>query len=152
VSEPQPPAVPDVADETPRYGPAFWTCLAIGGACVAFGVLSLITRRGAADPVTVGAFVVALALLHDLLLAPVVVAVAWVVRAITPGAVRGVVLGALALSAIVVGFAVPLLAGWGEQPDNPSLLPRRYGIGTAIVVACVWFSAAAIVLARRHRR
>jgi hypothetical protein len=46
-------------------------------------------------------------------------------------------------------FSVPMLFGWGAQPDNPSFLPRNYAVGLALVLAVVWGLAAAMVLRRR---
>ena len=43
-------------------------------------------------------------------------------------------LGAVAVSAIVVVFSIAGLRGWGVQPDNPSFLPRNYAFGLAVAL------------------
>lgn len=142
------PPFEDPSEHTGRHGPAFWICLAIGGGCMAFGLVSLFSRAAATDPPNFAVFFVGLALVHDLVLAPIVIGVAWLLRRVTLRGVRGVLFGALAVSAIVAGFSIPFVAGWGIQPDNPSFLPRDYGLGLLVVLAWVWIAAAAIGLAR----
>jgi hypothetical protein len=135
---------------TSRYGPLFWTCLVIGGAVMGFGLVSLLSKAGATDPPNVAAFLLGLALAHDLLIAPAVIGAAVLLRRVTPRAARGALFGAIAVSAIVVLFAVPLVAGWGRQADNPSLLPRDYGYGLLVVLAAIWAVAAAMLARGRH--
>jgi hypothetical protein len=115
---------------------------------MAFGLISLFSRAAATDPPNFAVFFVGLALIHDLVLAPVVIGVAWLLRSVTPRGIRGVLFGALAVSAVVAGFSIPFVAGWGIQPDNPSFLPRDYGLGLVVVLAWVWITAVAIGLAR----
>ena len=139
-------------EQTSRYGPAFWICLAIGGGFLVFGLVSLFARASATDPVNFAVFLVGLALVHDLLLAPAAIVAARLLRPVTPRTIRGVLFGALAVSAIVAGFSIPLLAGWGAQADNPSFLPRRYGLGLLVVMAWVWLAAFVVAIARRGGR
>jgi MFS family permease len=136
-------------EQTSRYGPMFWTCLAVGGGCMGFGLISLFARAAATDPTNFAVFFVGLALVHDLLLAPAVIVAAWLLRSVTPRPIRGVLFGALAVSAVVAGFSVPFVAGWGAQPDNPSFLPRPYGFGLLVVLAWVWVIALAVAFVRR---
>jgi len=137
-----------VAEETSRYGPLFWSGVALGWAAISFGVWSLLSKPGATHPPAVAVWVVGLALAHDLLLAPVALLVAWLVHRTAPRVARGLVLGALAISAIVALFAFQLVRRFGAQPDNPTFLPRNAGAGLVVVIAIVWIVAAAL-LARR---
>ena len=127
----------------------FWICLAIGGGCMGFGLISLFAKAGATNPANFAVFFIGLALVHDLLLAPAVIVAAWLLRSVTPRPIRGVLFGALAVSAIVAGFSVPFVAGWGAQPDNPSFLPRPYGLGLLVVLAWVWVIALGVAFVRR---
>jgi hypothetical protein len=144
------PPFADSGDHTSRYGPLFWVCLSIGGACIVFGLVSLFARSAATDPPNFAAFLFGLALVHDLLIAPAVIVTAWVLRSLTPRAARGLLFAALAVSAIVAGFSIPFVAGWGAQPDNPSFLPRNYGLGLLVVLAWVWVVAIGLAFARRR--
>lgn len=120
---------------------------------MAFGLVSLLSKAAATRPLNFAVFFVGLALVHDLLLAPVTLLAASGVRRVSPRTGRGLLLGSLAVSVIVVLFAVPMLFGWGDQPDNPSFLPRNYALGVAIALASVWGTAAAILVFRvRVRR
>jgi hypothetical protein len=136
------------SEPTSRHGRTFWFCLAIGAGCMAFGLISLFSRAAATDPPNFAVFFIGLALVHDLVLAPVVIGAAWLLRGVLPRRVRGLLYGALAVSAIVAGYSIPFVAGWGIQPDNPSFLPRDYGFGLLVVLAWVWITAVAIGLAR----
>ena len=82
-------------------------------------------------------WLVAGVLLHDAVLAPLTVAVAWVAlriagtRRLGPWAVGLVLLGPLTL------LAVPVLGRFGARADNPTLLDRPYWAGWTGVVAMV---------------
>lgn len=83
------------------------------------------------------------ALLHDLLVAPLTLAVALVVRRAVPHPLRSWALGALVVSATTTLMAWPALRGYGERPDNPTILPRDEWRGLAIILALVWTLALA---------
>jgi hypothetical protein len=141
----------DPAELTSRYGPLFWSCLAVGSVVMGFGLVSLLSRAGATKPLNFAAFYVGLALVHDLLLAPATIVIATIVRGVSPRVGRGLLFGALVVSAVVVLFSTPLLFRWGAQPDNPSFLPRNYALGLALVLAVVWVVAAVLLLTRTRR-
>lgn len=147
-----PPPHADAPDHTSTYGPLFWVALVVGGAFMVFGLLTLFSKAAATQPLNFAVFFVGLALVHDLLLAPAVIIVATGVRRVSPRMSRGLLCGSLAISAIIVAFALPMVLRWGDQPDNPSFLPRDYSFGLAIVLAVVWGLAAAVLVDRRRRR
>jgi hypothetical protein len=137
---------------TSRYGPLFWSCLAVGTVVMGFGLVSLLSKAGATNPANFAVFFIALALVHDFVLAPATIAIATGLRSVSPRTGRGLLFGALVVSAVVVLFAAPLLFGWGAQPDNPSFLPRNYPSGLALVLAVVWGVAAVLLLGRTRPR
>lgn len=143
-----PPPIADDVEDTSNYGPVFIMGCVVGGACMAFGVISLLTHAGSTKPVNFAFFFVGLALLHDLVLVPVVLAVAWILRKGSPKVARGLIMGAVAVSAIVIAFAIPGLRGWGLQDGNPSFLPRNYAFGLAVSLAVIWL-VTGLLLARR---
>jgi hypothetical protein len=149
-TELQPPAAEEALLQ-PRYGAWFWASVVIGWSAIAFGVISALTHRGATRPPTLALWVIALTLLHDLVFAPLELGAAWALRTSLPRVARGVVMGALVVSGLIVLYAIPFAARWGEQADNPSLLPRDVGAGVLQVLAIVWF-VAAVMLAMRLRR
>jgi hypothetical protein len=145
-----PPSAP--VREATGHGPAFWWGLALGSGVMAFGLITLLSRAAATRPLDVGAFLIALALGHDLLLAPATIVIAAGLRRAFPHGGRGILSGALFVTAVVVAFSIPLVTGWGAQPDNPSFLPRNYASGVAIVLGAVWGVAAALWILRDRKR
>jgi hypothetical protein len=90
-------------------------------------------------------------LLHDAVLAPVVVLVGLALRRVVPEAARGpVVVGAVVLASVTL-VAVPALGRFGARPDNATLLDRPYAAGWLAVAGLV---AVVVVLATvvRSRR
>ena len=131
-----------------RPGLSFWIGLAVGGAVMAYGVRGVLTELGPGNPVKLATWVVGLDLIHDLLLAPVVVAAGLLLAAVLPDRARGPVRAATAMSGVVVLFSVPLLTGWGRRAGNPSTLPLNYAHSVLVVLAVVWAVALIVVVAR----
>jgi len=136
---------------TSRYGPLFWSGVAVGSIVMGIGLVALFSKSGATNPANFAVFFIGLALVHDLILAPATIAIATGLRSVSPRTGRGLLFGALVVSAVVVLFAAPMVSGWGAQPDNPSFLPRNYVLGLALVLAVVWGVAAVLLLARTRR-
>ena len=132
-----------------RPGRLFWISVAVGWSIAAFGIWTLFDRRGATKPLNVAGLFVGLALVNDLVLAPLLSAIALALgRRLSPG-VLGVVLGALVVSGTLVLVSLPVL--FGDRPaDNPSLLPRNYPLGLAVALVLTWSVAVALVLLRRR--
>ncbi|HEY1279492.1 MAG TPA: hypothetical protein VGF22_07455 [Acidimicrobiales bacterium] len=134
-----------------RPGKAFWIGLATGWAVMAFGVAGLIANRADTKPFEVAYRFLELALLHDAVVAPLAFAAGAVATHWLPPIGRGPVRGALALSAIVVVFALPLVQRLGAR-QNSSVLPLAYGPNLAIVLGAIWLATAGIVARRVVRR
>ncbi|MBC7639452.1 MAG: hypothetical protein H7231_06685 [Rhodoferax sp.] len=113
---------------------------ALGG----LGVLAMLwaafltlTGGKATNPAGVATWLVAGLVLHDAVLAPVVVAVGWVCARVLPGWLRAPVqTGALVIGVLTLA-SVPLLLGRGHRPDNPSADPLDYPRNLLTVVAVV---------------
>lgn len=135
-----------------EHGPVFWIGVAAGWAVMAFGIWTLFRRAGATRPMNFGALFVGLALIHDLLLAPVVTVLAAWLGPRLPARERALVTGAAIVSGVLAIVALPPILG--TQPaDNPSLLPRHYPVGLVIALVSVWgVTGLAIALARLRSR
>lgn len=121
--------------EAPR-GALFWTLATLGWAGIAFGVVGLVVDG--VDLVGFAPWFVGGAIVHDLLLAPVVLGCAWVIgRALPPPVAIPVKVG-LAVSALVAVYAWPLVRGYGKSPAVPSALPLDYGRSVVIALLVVW--------------
>ncbi|MCZ7457172.1 hypothetical protein [Streptomyces sp. WMMC940] len=86
--------------------------------------------------------------LHDAVLAPLVLGVGMLVAALPA---RGVVRGALVVGGSLVLITLPLLLRPGTPP-NPSALPLPYGRNLVIVLGAVAGVACLVLIVRRLRR
>jgi hypothetical protein len=133
----------------PAGGRGFWLALAAGGTVMAFGAGGLLGHAEATMPAAWARWLAAALLVHDLLVAPALLAVGWLVGRL-PGGWRAPVRAGLLVSATVVLVTLPAFLGDGRatQPGNASLLPNRYGRSLALVLGPVW---AGVILAGRRR-
>jgi len=119
-----------------------------GLSAAAYGGL-LLAQRGWANFEATLTWLIGGVVLHDALLAPATLAVAWAALRLVrrerlgPWAVGVVLLGPLTL------LAIPVLGGFGVRSDNPTLLDRDYwaGWGGLVVVVVV-----GILVARHAER
>jgi hypothetical protein len=113
-----------------------WATLAAGLAGLGYGVL-LLLRLGWGNLTATSTWLVGGVLLHDAVLAPLVVAAAVLALRRVPGhrlapwAVGLVVLGPVTL------LSVPVLGRFGARPSEPSLLDRNYWLGWSALVVVV---------------
>lgn len=127
-------------------GPRFWISAAVGWAVIGWGVVGIFRHSLDTRPANLAKFVVGGVLLHDLLVAPLVVVAGVLLARAVPGRARGPVQAALAVSAIVALFAWPLVRAYGLAAHNPTSLPHNYALNLAIVLAIVWATAGAAIL------
>ena len=136
-----------------RPGIAFWVGLLIGGAVMAYGIRGVLMDSRATDPSVLVQWVVGADLVHDLIVAPLVVAVGWAVTRTVPLVVRvPIQLGLVATGVVlVVGWAP--LRGYGRAtvPDNPSVQPLDYSTAVLTVLAAVWIVVAVWIAIRLVR-
>jgi hypothetical protein len=123
----------------------------VGALLAAYGGWLLVSRQDPDQVLAAGEWLVAGVLLHDAVLAPLVLG-SWVLVARlagpawrAPTAVGLVVLGSVTL------LAVPVLGRFGARDDNRTLLDRHYGLGWLVVAGLVVLAVAAAGLVRsRH--
>jgi hypothetical protein len=124
----------------------------VGLACTVVGFRSLLVESGDTHPTATAAWVVALAVAHDLLVVPVVLAIGVAVKRLSPPGVRAPIETGLLVSGSLALIAWPLVRGYGRLPDNPSILPRDYGAGLVAILILVWVATLALALLGRRRR
>lgn len=135
-------------DLDPRW---FWPALAAGGAVSLYGVVRV--SQSFVDTPLFLRWLVGLALVNDLVVAPLVGVAGWVVHRLLPRWAADIVIAGLGVAAITTLFAWPLVRGYGARP-SASHLPRDYVTGlTIILVAIAAVTGAALLTAayRRHR-
>lgn len=139
--------------QTPRYGRLFWSLLPVGGLLMAWGLIGLLRESRLTVPASWLRWLLGGLLAHDLLLAPVILAIGLAVRRLPP-APQPPVRAALIVSGALGLMSVPLLLGYGRatQPGNSSLLPGDYPANLAAVLGAVWAIAGVWALLTRRRR
>jgi hypothetical protein len=120
---------------------------------LAYGVWIAIRDGHDTHPFELLRWVIASDLAHDLLAAPFIVAVGWLVGRRAPIPLRAPLRWSLATSGVLLLVAWPFVRGYGRDPSIPSLLGRDYTtgllayLGATWVVGLVWFGVA---VGRRH--
>ncbi len=134
--------------EQRRAGPLFWISAGAGWAVMAFGLRGIFEHSLDTRPANLARFVVGGALLHDLVVAPLVIIAGVVVARAVPRRGRAVVQAALVISGIVALFSYPLVRAYGLAANNPTSLPHNYARNLLVVLGVVWAVAATALLLR----
>ena len=131
-----------------------WTCFVVGALIMAYGVVGLLDSTSWSAAKSVALWVVGADLLHDLVVAPVVCVLGFVIARRVSAAWRWPVRAATLTSALVLAVAYPALRGFGRDrvPDNRSVLPLDYPTAVATVLVVVWVVALIWGLASWGRR
>lgn len=115
------------------------------------GIRGMLLNRGATRPFFLIRLLVGLDLVHDLVLAPVVLVMGWTLSRVVPARLRAPLQGGLFCTAVVVAIAYPFVRGFGRIATNPSALSRNYAHGLLVTLAVVWAVTAAAMV-RSWRR
>jgi hypothetical protein len=127
--------------------------LAAGAPVMAYGVWGAVGEAGRVHPPELARWIVGAAVVHDLVVVPVVLAVAWSARRVVPEPAWRAVRSGLVVSGTLALVAWPFVRGYGRSAGNPSLFPRDYAAGLLAALAVVWaVVAVAVVAAHRRRR
>ncbi|MFF8268400.1 hypothetical protein ACF059_13510 [Streptomyces sp. NPDC016562] len=128
-----------------RVGGGRWVLGAFGLLVMGIGGRQLAAVAAAED---VGVWLLGALILHDALIAPLVLAVGFLIAAVPA---RGPLRGALIASGSLVLITLPLLVRPGAPP-NPSALPLPYGRNLLLVIGAVAVCAALLAVVSRHRQ
>jgi hypothetical protein len=140
------------AERAQPGGWAFWLGLVSGWAMIGYAVRGALMDEGGTNPPQLIRWVIGGAIVHDLLVAPVVTAVGLLFAWRAPPWWGRPVAAAFGTSALLVVFSFPLLRGFGRHPGNPSTLPRNYPTGLAIVLGAIWMVTGLVISWRAWRR
>lgn len=125
-------------------GPLFWVTAVAGWGIILWGVRGALRHNVHTRPTELARFLVGGALVHDLVVAPIVLLIGIGVARSVPPAWRSAVQAASVISACVVLFAYPLVRGYGRALNNPTSLPHNYAWNLALVLAVVWLVTLAV--------
>ncbi|MFC4786251.1 hypothetical protein ACT8ZV_17370 [Nocardioides sp. MAHUQ-72] len=124
---------------------------AVGVLLGAYGAWLLLSRQDASRIVDAATWLAAGVVLHDVVLAPLVVALAAIGARALPWAARGPATVALVVLGSVTLLAVPVLGRFGARADNPTLLDRPYVAGWLVLATLVVVAAAVATVVRARR-
>lgn len=132
------------------HGLRFWIGLAVGWYMIGFGIHSAFHTAGASQPGYSLKLLIGFALLNDLFVVPVVIAIGLGLRRVLRGGIiTRTALGALIISAIVSLQAWPALGKYGREPSlASSLLTNNMVTGLFTLLGVVWGVAAVIAVLR----
>ena len=134
-----------------RPGPVFWASAAAGWAVIGFGLRGIFQHSLDTRPANLATFVVGGALIHDLVVAPLVIVAGVAVARAVPGRARSAVQAALVVTAVVALFSYPLVRAYGLAAHNPTSLPHNYATNLLVVLGVVWAAVATAVVLRLRR-
>lgn len=117
-----------------------------------YGVFLLLSRQALADWVEVAAWFAAGVVLHDFVLAPLVLLLGAALVRVVPMVARPAVVVGLVVLGTVTLLAIPVLGGFGVEADNPTLFDRSYVGGWAVLAGLVAAAVVAATVARGSRR
>lgn len=120
----------------------------VGVGAIGYGAVGLIGHQPVGNLVSQAIFLAAVVATHDAILLPVALAIGVATVRWTPAWLRGPVLAALYITAVLTVVALPFVIGAGRAADNPSALPLNYAHGLLIAVAVVWAAAGAVAATR----
>jgi len=139
-----------VSAEAPALSRFRWLFYLAGTAMIGYGLWGQLFGRDT-NPRRYGELLLAAALGHDLLLAPVVLVAGLVVRKLLHRQVRGALQGAAIVGFALVLIAIPGVGRYGARSDNSSILPRDYTTGVLLSLGAVGVGTLLVVLVRWGR-
>ncbi|MCO7219332.1 hypothetical protein [Klenkia sp. PcliD-1-E] len=128
-----------------------WLFLVPGLVAVGVGGYGLWTDLSASALGSWAVWFVGSALVNDLLVAPVWIALGWLAARVLPRPARAPAVVGVAVSGAVSLVALPFLLGFGGDPGDYSFEPRNYGLTLLVVVGVVLAVSAAWAAVRVQR-
>ena len=127
----------------------FWPALVLGWGAITVGLLGVFEKThhfaGRVPWREVARWTVGLAVVHDLIVAPLVCLVGLILSRVVPARVRGPIQAGVIVSALVTVTAWPVVRVGEPLSDNASILPGNYARGLLIVLSVVWVVTAVFV-------
>jgi len=135
-----------------RPGPLALGVVAVGWVVMAVAVHGMWTDPALGSSRSWFVWVLGAALLHDLIVLPVVIALGWAIGRVVPPAWRLPTRVAVVVGALISAATFPVVSRLGARPDNPSVLPLPAGRNLAVLWVLLALAAllAGAVASRRR--
>ncbi len=125
---------------------------AVGALVAAYGAFLLLSRQDLGQLVGAAVWLASGVVLHDFVLAPIVLVLVGAGSLVTPAHARvPVVVGLVVLGSTTL-LAIPVLGRFGAREDNATLLDRDYVAGWLAFAALVVLAVVVSTLLRARRR
>ena len=128
-----------LVDERP--GPFAWAVIVLGWAVMAVAVAGAIGDERLRGLGSWATWIVGAALVHDLVVLPVVLAVGWLLTRWVPTPWRVPMRTALVVSAVLTATVWPIARRWGARADNPSIVPLPVARNLSWIVVALFVTA-----------
>jgi hypothetical protein len=127
--------------------PLFWGLTVVGLGVMGFGLYGIVRFQGTGildvRVRQMATWVIGAVVVHDLVVAPLVLATGRGLRWVRPRMLRAPLQTGLAATALVTLLAYPLIRGYGVRGADPSRLPLNYTVGYLALLAVIWLGCAA---------
>lgn len=124
----------------------------VGALVAAYGAFLLLSRQDLGQIVGAGVWLASGVVLHDFVLAPLVLVLVGAGSVVTPASARvPVVVGLVVLGSTTL-LAIPVLGRFGARADNATLLDRDYLAGWLAFTGLVLLAVVVSTLLRARRR
>lgn len=131
---------------------SFWLWAGAGWLLMGVGAWGVLKDARFTRPAHLARWIFGSAIVHDVLLAPVVLLLGIAIARAVPAGWRRWVQAGLIVSGALAVVAFPMAVPFGRDPRNPSLLPGSYGVRLLVGLAAVWAVVGASVLYERGVR
>lgn len=123
---------------------------AAGAAAAAFGILRILQHPGMSHPLGLARWLIGALLVHDVVIAPVVLGVGWLLTRFVPPRARRFVQAALVTGGLVSALGVLLIWRQGTaSATSLTLLDQNYAANlAALLILIAGVTAAAYLIAR----
>lgn len=130
---------------------ARWLTGGLGVLLLGYGILRIAQFSDATQPRQLGGWLVAALVLHDGILAWLVVGIGWLLGRFVPGRARAYLQGGLITAGLVSLVAAPMIYRRGRSQPGQALLERDYLANLLIIFACIAAVTGAAYLLRVRR-
>ncbi len=132
----------------PTYTKGFWIGLVLASPILAYGLKGAYDNLPDVQLTSALTYFVGAAIVHDLVLAPLVCFIGWLVLRLVPRVAVAPVQAALIVSGVVALVAWPFVRAYGIAEGEPSFLSRNYTASVLTVWTVVWIAAAIVIVVR----